>query len=119
MNITRRAICRKGTKTAVSKAKGKDPAYMALVATLPCAICQNYGLTQLSRTQVHHCIHGRYSNLKVPDCMTIPLCEGHHMGDFDTSKIAVHRCPADWKRAYGPDTDYISATQDRVMGMTV
>lgn len=45
---------------------------------------------------------------RAPDCMTIPLCEGHHQGDFDTSKIALHREPRAWKEAYGLDTEWLS-----------
>lgn len=90
------------------KAKDKDPEHLARVGELPCVICTEFGEPQLSRTHVHHCIHGRYSQRKAPDCMTIPLCEGHHQGLLDTSKVALHREPSKWKRLYGPDTDWIS-----------
>lgn len=92
----------------------KDPARLAAVAALPCCICHEYGMQQLSRTMVHHCIHGRYSTARAPDSMTIPLCDGHHQGDWDTSKIALHREPAAWKAAYGVDTDWISWTEERL-----
>jgi hypothetical protein len=94
--------------------QGKDPARLEAVASLPCAICHEYGMRQLSRTQVHHCIHGRYGTRKSPDSMTIALCEGHHQGLRDTSKIALHREPTKWKAAYGPDTDWISWTEERI-----
>jgi len=97
--------------------EGKDPAYLAEVRRLPCCICEAFGLPQLSPTQAHHPIHGRLSNVKRPDSMALPLCEGHHMGDFDTSKIALHRDPALWKDHYGPDTDWIAATQDKIAQM--
>jgi hypothetical protein len=89
-----------------------DPAYLASVRELPCCICQAFGEPQLSPTAAHHVIHGRYGQRKTPDCMAIPLCEGHHQGGFDTSKTAIHREPAKWKRLYGPDTDYVLPTQD-------
>lgn len=110
---TGRSVFQKGQKPGRSKPSGKDPVYLGRVAKLPCAICYHYGLPQLSPTQVHHCIHGRHGFRKVPDRQTIPLCEGHHQGDFDTSKIAVHREPKAWKAAYGEDRDYISWTLDR------
>ena len=86
-------------------------ARLAAVASLPCIICREYGFKQESRTQVHHCIHGRYSTKRAPDSMTIPLCEGHHQGLRDTSKIALHREPDRWRQEYGQDTDWISAVE--------
>lgn len=97
-----------------SRENGKDPARLAAVATLPCVICHEYGERQESPTQVHHCIHGRYSTRKAPDCMTIPLCEGHHQGLMDTGKLALHQQPSKWKRLYGQDTDWITWTEERI-----
>lgn len=94
----------------------KDPAYLAKVRKLPCCICVAFGGPQLSPTAAHHVIHGRYSQIKSPDRMAIPLCEGHHQGQFDTSKIAIHREPDRWRWEYGLDTDYIAATQDAIAG---
>lgn len=94
--------------------EGRDPVHMARVAALPCCICSEWGLPQLSPTQVHHCIHGRYSTRRAPDSMTIPLCEGHHQGLLDTSKLAMHQMPSRWRREYGPDTDWISWTEERL-----
>lgn len=86
----------------------RDRRHLARVARLPCCICHEFEMPQQSPTQVHHCIHGRHSMARAPDCMTIPLCEGHHQGDFDTSKIALHREPKAWKEAYGHDTEWLS-----------
>lgn len=96
--------------------KVADKARMARVAQLPCCICHEYGMPQNSPTQVHHCIHGRHGTARAPDCMTIPLCEGHHQGMFDTSKIALHREPAAWRQAYGTDTQWISWTDEKLSG---
>jgi hypothetical protein len=97
MNLTGRAIHVKPEPQA------KDPAHLAKVAAMPCVICNQWDMEQLSKTQVHHCIHGRHGTRKVPDSMTIPLCEGHHQGLLDTSKIALHREPSKWKARYGSD----------------
>lgn len=86
----------------------KDPAHMARVAKLPCVICYEFGLNQTTPTQVHHVIHGRHSSAKAPDRMTIPLCEGHHQGQFDTLKLAIHREPARWREIYGDDTSWLN-----------
>ncbi len=93
------------------KAK-KNPAYLQGVRGLPCIICTSFGMQQQSPTTAHHTICGRHSTRKTPDEQAIPLCDGHHQGDFDTSKIAIHRDRALWVDWYGPDTDYIAATQD-------
>jgi hypothetical protein len=85
-----------------------DPAHLARVRELPCVICCEWMMPQLTPTQAHHCIHGRHGTRKVPDTMTIPLCEGHHQGLWDTSKIALHREPNAWRAAYGADTDWLS-----------
>lgn len=108
MNLTNRPIYRKSGKA------GKDPARLAAVAAMSCCICEEYGLPQRSPTQVHHCIMGRYGTSRAPDSMTVPLCEGHHQGMFDTSKVALHREPDLWKREYGPDTDWISWVEARL-----
>lgn len=93
---------------------GSEPRYLARVRELPCVICHEWGMPQQSPTQAHHCIHGRYSARKRPDRMAIPLCEGHHQGLIDTSKIALHREPDAWRGEYGQDVDWISWTQDRL-----
>lgn len=92
--------------------KGGNPLYMALVAELPCCICEAFGEVQLSKTQVHHTICGRYGQTRTPDEQAIPLCEGHHQGLWDQSKVAIHKGKETWVKLYGPDTDYIAATQD-------
>lgn len=108
-----RIVPQSGPVQKPQKAKG-DPAYMAKVAQLPCVICEEFGMSQQSPTQVHHCIHGRHGTKKRPDTETIPLCEGHHQGLRDTSKVALHREPKEWKARYGLDTDYIEKTKSRV-----
>lgn len=107
-------LARKPPLGLKSPPTGRDPDRLARVANLPCCICHEHGMTQLSPTQVHHCIHGRHSRARAPDAMTIPLCEGHHQGNFDASKIALHRAPAKWREEYGPDTNWISWTEERL-----
>ncbi len=97
--------------------QGRDMKYLRAVRSLSCVICDCFGEVQNSATQAHHVIHGRGGMAKTPDRMAIPLCEGHHLGDFDTSKTALHREPDMWKEAYGLDTEWVAATQDRVEGL--
>jgi len=108
MNLTGQAIRQKSPKAK------PNPAYLAKVRALPCIICTSFGLPQNSATTAHHPIHDRYATRRVPDEMAIPLCDGCHQGDFDTSKVAVHREPAKWKRLYGADHEYIAITQDMI-----
>lgn len=91
-----------------------DPAYLRAVRSLPCVICAAFGERQLSPTTAHHWIMGRGGNQRTPDQEALPLCDGHHQGMFDTTKIAIHREPEAWREAYGPDRDYVAVTQDRI-----
>lgn len=89
--------------------------YMGKVRLLPCCVCEAFGEVQQSPTEAHHPCHDRFSNIRTSDFSTIPLCEGHHTGQFDTTKLAIHRAKEQWREKYGPDHDFIEATQDRVM----
>lgn len=91
-------------------------AHMAQVRKLPCVICWAHGERQESPTTVHHCICGRYSNHKAPDTSVIPLCSGHHQGDFDTSKLSIHRDRSEWVAQYGQDTEYLPVVADMLAG---
>ena len=110
MNLTGQAIHQKPEKHK------PDPAYLRAVRELPCCICEAWGLTQHSPTQAHHPIHDRHSTRKTPDRWAIPLCEGHHQGDFDKGKVALHRSPDGWRTLFGPDHAWIAGTQDRILG---
>ena len=91
-----------------------NPAYLAAVRELPCVICTEWGMPQLSETTAHHPIHGRFSQRRVPDEMAIPLCDGHHQGLWDASKIALHKEPSKWRRMYGEDHEFTAPTQDKL-----
>jgi len=95
----------------------EDAAYLADLHKLPCVICDAFGMMQLSPTTAHHWIVGRHGTKRTPCKQALPLCDGHHQGKFDTSKIAIHREPAAWREAYGKDSDYIQVTQDKVAEM--
>ena len=88
--------------------QGADSAHLSFVRSLPCCICWEWNLPQLSPTAAHHCIHDRHGTRKAPDSMAIPLCEGHHQGLFDTSKLALHQAPQQWRDQYGPDHHWIN-----------
>lgn len=106
----------RGLKTPKPK---PDPWYLAEVRRLPCCICLAYGEQQLSATTAHHPICDRHSLERVPDREAIPLCDGHHQGTFDTSKIAIHKERAEWVVKYGSDREYIAQTQDMILGKEI
>lgn len=91
---------------------GDDPAYLAAVRSLPCVICDGWGMRQISPTEAHHTICGRYGQHKTPDRQAIPLCRCHHTG---AEGIHTHR--KWWVESYGQDTDFIARTQDAVAGL--
>lgn len=93
-----------GLKEKKSKA---DKRHLDFIRQQPCIVCSTFGEPQYSATQAHHCIHDRFSQAKRPDKEAIPLCEGHHQGMMDTSKVAIHREPARWRDLYGPDWGFI------------
>lgn len=92
----------------------KDPAYLVKVREMPCVICEAFGEPQLSPTTAHHPIHDRHGQHKRPDDTAIPLCDGHHQGLWDGSKLAVHKAPEAWRDRYGADHEYIDVTRDRL-----
>lgn len=108
----------KGKKTSNQSRRSRqdklDPDYLVDLRRLPCVICEAWGYQQTTPTQAHHWICGRYGQYKAPDQEAIPLCESHHQGEFDPTKIAIHRDRALWVETYGPDTDYIAIAQDAV-----
>ena len=73
-----------------------DPEYVSALHSLPCVICDAFGEVQMSKTTVHHWIMGRAGTRRTPDRQALPLCDGHHQGMFDTSKVAIHREPKRW-----------------------
>jgi hypothetical protein len=81
---------------------------MALVARLPCVCCERHPV------QVHHTIHGRFSQRRSSDMHTIPLCLEHHW--------MLHEEPGVWRATYGNDTDHIEPTRrgvDRLRSETI
>jgi len=97
-----------------------DLAYLGLVRSLPCCICEAFGMTQTSPTEAHHPICERHSSERTPDREAIPLCMCHHQGlrfDRDRSKLAIHQVKESWAFEYGSDRDWIAATQDKIAAL--
>ena len=96
--------------------KTADAWYLGEVRKLPCCVCVAFGMEQTSQTTAHHIFHDRFEGRKTPDRQAIPLCDGHHQGDRDTSKLAIHRAKEEWRELYGPDHEFTAATQDAILG---
>lgn len=88
------------------KTKKKDTKYLDYIRSLPCIVCKEHHEPQNSVTTAHHPIHDRFSSRKTSDRDAIPLCEGHHQGLWDLSKIAIHKEPQLWRIKYGSDYSY-------------
>ena len=100
MSLTGRAPYQKTGKLK------KNDEYLRKVRGQRCCICQRFGEIQNSPTTAHHPIHDRFGTRKRSDTDAIPLCEGHHQGLWDTSKVAIHKEPKKWRELYGPDWSY-------------
>ena len=68
------------------KKAGSDPAYLAWVRTLPCAV-PFPGLGCKGRMHAHHAGRKPGVALKAPDSTAIPLCDAHHRQWHDASGI--------------------------------
>ena len=84
------------------------------VHNTPCMICHKYGMEQKSRTAEHHWIMGRGKATRTPDEEMLPVCEGHHQGLKDTSKIAIHKNPKKWRKEYGRDKDWLEYADELI-----
>ena len=87
--------------------KKSDKKYLDYIRSLPCCVCEAFGEPQLSPTTAHHTIHDRFSGAKRSDREAIPLCDGHHQGLWDSSKLAIHKEPKKWQEQYGKDYSFI------------
>lgn len=78
---------------------------MARVAALPCVCCGYWPV------EVHHVISDRYSQRKVADTETIPLCRLHHTGPD-----GIHTSKEAWEAIWGKDYDYLPSVADQLAG---
>jgi hypothetical protein len=74
--------------------------WMALVAQLPCLVCGRYGV------QIHHCIHGRFSQSRASDYEILPLCEPCHR--------ELHAASKTWVARHGPDNSFLERVREQV-----
>lgn len=60
---------------------GDDPAYLALVRTLPCC-ARHLGTPCRGIMHAHHAGEEKGVGMKPPDRTAIPMCSGHHLGEW-------------------------------------
>jgi hypothetical protein len=87
----------------------KNPAHLARVAQLECAVSDDWGHECGGRITCHHPIgiEWRGMSQKAKDEEVIPLCEAHHQH----SRNAIHlmgRKP--WEQKYGSQRELLEAT---------
>lgn len=83
---------------------GKEKDYLNKLATLGCYCCQTEGIE--TPAMIHHIREGMGMGQRAKHIGgTIPLCEGHHQGNFDNTKLAFHRSPKKWREKYGSEKD--------------
>lgn len=89
----------------------RDPAYLGLVAELPCCVCPLKNQAQQYRTEVHHKLV-RGMGIRASDYETMPLCiECHRTGKFGE---AVHNGTKSFEARYGTQDDHIRETQRKL-----
>lgn len=116
-NLAKKAPLGQKTGGAPKRKKRRPlPRYIAAMHKLSCVACIEEGLIQISPTQAHHCICGRFSSKRAGDEDAIPLCMGHHQGGHIPGdlRISIHRDKAAWQERFGPDTRFIAETRKRL-----
>ena len=85
--------------------KREEKEYLDRLSSLGCYCCRvDYGIE--TPANIHHIREGQGMSQRAPHIGgTIPLCEGHHQGNFDTTKLAFHNSPKQWREKYGSEAD--------------
>lgn len=96
-----RIVSRGAMGLKLPKAK-PNPEHLKRVRQLPCVICFRQPV------ETHHVIHDRFSQRRVPDEMTIPLCPSCH--------AELHSDKAKWREINGPDYEFIPVVHDMLAG---
>lgn len=111
-----RSVSRKKAAHRASEEGKAGLAHMERVRGLPCVICYHWGMVPAGRIVAHHVFHGRFSQGRADDLLTIPLCCGHHNqdepGEYPSTHIPIHHQKATWVELYGEDHTWMPWVQD-------
>lgn len=96
-----------------AKRKGSDPAYLALVAQLPCAVANG---RCSGRITCHH-KSGAGMGLRAPDREAMPLCIAHHLhGPKSIEELGSKA----WERLHGvSQAELVERTQAQIVDRAV
>ena len=95
-----------GQKARKERGTAACKAHMAKVAALRCVCCLRPG-----PSEVHHVIHGRFSQAKASDFETIPLCYECHRGPN-----GLHANKTLWADRNGFDWEFLPLVADMLAG---
>lgn len=85
----------------------KEKLHLKKVARLGCYCCRvDYGVE--TPAMIHHIREGMGMGQRASHFQTIGLCEGHHQGNFDTTKLAFHCSPKKWREKYGRESEIVA-----------
>lgn len=91
----------------------KDKKRLALIHFLPCQVCKELNLEQISRTIAHHKI-GMGLGKKASDRLTMALCENHHTRGSD----GIHNMPlAKWQDKFFTQDELIQFTNEELINL--
>ncbi len=82
--------------------------HLSKVAALGCICCAIDG-RGWRPANIHHIREGYGMGQRAPHMETLPLCEGHHQGLRDCSKVAFHKSPIVWREWYGEERQLVAA----------
>lgn len=85
-----------------------EKTHLSKVAAFGCLCCAIDG-RGWQPANIHHIREGYGIGQRAPHTETLPLCEGHHQGLLDTTKLAFHRRPAEWRARYGQERELVAA----------
>lgn len=86
--------------------------HLATIASLPCVLCELLGMTQTSKTDVHHIREGQGMGQRASDMLTLPLCHATcHQGPQ-----GVHGDRSLLRLAKVEELDLLDVTLTKVMG---
>jgi hypothetical protein len=102
-NVPKRAERHAGDRP---RATPEERAHLGATAALGCIACfMDTG--QFVACNVHHLRAGLGRSQRASHFEVLPLCEGHHQGNIDTSKVAFHRAPKTFELRYGTEVQLL------------
>lgn len=84
--------------------------FMARVRRLGCLACR-HDTGQWVAPALHH-IRQDYGKKRASNWEVLPLCEGHHQGLLDGTKLAFHRASRTWCARYGTEVQLLQVVYE-------